>query len=239
MMARLHYQWSLARLICWLVLVSCCASTSGAASLCPSTNSKDDWFAQCFERKEDGRHVKAAYRKNIHVDKRGVALIVIAEPREFVAVDRRGRVVVPGIVYWGDFDLPNEHNGMNRFSDMVKDASGAAKEQCGYFSTKSFRIVVPAQFDACQAFHDGKADACKDCTLYCTEPECQNSILIGGQGYSVQPDGSMRLQRTVRSKEALCSRPELLVETEMHKGKNWLRCNESIFQVPPRETPAQ
>jgi hypothetical protein len=211
---------------------------SGAASLCPSTNSKDEWSAQCFERKEDGRHVKASYRKNIHVDKRGVALIMITEPRELVAVDRRGRVVVPGIVYWGDFDLPNEHNGMNRFSEMVNDASGAAKERCGYFSTRRFRIVVPAQFDACQAFHDGKADACKDCTRYCTEPECQNSILIGGQGYAVLPDGSLHEQRTVRSKETLCSRPELLMETEIYEGRTWLRCRESIFQAPLRDMPA-
>ena len=141
--------------------------------------------------------------------------------------------MIPDIRHTGDFDYPYEQNGMSRFSEKVKDASGATTTRCGYFSTKRFRIVVPAQFDACQAFHDGKADACKDCTLYCTEPECQNSVLIGGQGYAVRPDGRMHEQRTVRSKETLCSRPELLIETEMYKGKNWLRCNESIFQVPP------
>jgi len=205
---------------------------SGAASLCPSTRLHDDWSAQCFEQRDGGRHVKAAYRKNIHVDRRGVALILIAQPRELVAVDRRGKVVVPDIRHTGDFDYPYEQHGMSRFSETVRDASGATKTRCGYFSTRRFRIVVPAQFDACQAFHDGKADACTDCTLYCTEPECQDSVLIGGQGYAVRPDGSMRPQRTVPSKEALCLRPALLQEKEMYAGKSYLRCNESIFQMP-------
>ena len=193
-----------------------------------------EWSARCFEQKDDGRHVKARYRKNLHVDRRGVALILIAQPRELVAVDRRGKVAIPDIRYAGDFDYPYEQNGMSRFSDTVRDASGQSKTLCGYFSTRRFRIVVPAQFDACQAFHDGKADACKDCSLYCTEPECQNSVLIGGQGYAVQPDGSMHMHRTIPSKERLCSRPELLLEREIYKGKTWLRCVESILQVPPR-----
>lgn len=204
-----------------------------AASPCPSTRVNHEWRAGCFEQNDGGRQVKGAYRKNIHVDRRGVALILIAQPRELVAVDRRGKVVIPDIRYAGDFDYPDEQSGMSRFLDTVKNASGASKTLCGYFSTRRFRIVVPAQFDACQAFQDGKADACKDCTLYCTEPECQNSVLIGGQGYAVQPDGSMKMQRIVSSKKALCSRLELLQETEMYAGRTWLRCNESIFQMPP------
>jgi len=221
------------------LLLALWSTLSGAASLCPATTSRQDWSARCFEQRDDGRHVKAAYRKNIHVDRRGVALILIGEPRELVAVDRGGKVVVPGILHTGDFDYPSEQSGMSRFTETVKDASGTTKERCGYFSTKRFRIVVPAQFDACHAFHDGKADACTDCTRYCTEPECQNSVLIGGQGYAVQPDGSVHRQGTVPSKERLCSRPELLQERVMYEGRTWLQCNESLFQVPPRDAPAQ
>jgi hypothetical protein len=220
----------------WLTLWMACTH---AASLCPSTKLRSDWSAECFESKSDGRHVKATYRNNIHVDRRGVALIVIGEPREVVAVDRRGKVVVPGIEHTGDFDLPYEHNHTNRYWDMVKDANGAVKEQCGYFSTRRFRIVVPAQFDACHAFHDGVASACKHCARYCTEPECQNSVLIGGQGYQVKPDGSMQEKRIARSKEQLCSRPDLLEELPMGSDRTWLRCREkSIFRIPSREAPA-
>ncbi|MBK9577937.1 MAG: hypothetical protein IPO40_12755 [Fibrobacteres bacterium] len=161
----------LASLVLLAVLLS---QAAHAASAC--LDPSGEWSSECFETRGGQRQVKKAYRRNLRVDRSGFATLTIKSPRELVAVDRRGVVVVSGIYFWGDFDHPNPDGGISRFS--VPADSG--KRKCGYFNDTTFAVVVPAIWDNCTSFRNGEASACNGCVRYCTEVECQHSVLIGG-----------------------------------------------------------
>jgi hypothetical protein len=150
--------------------------------------------------------------------------ILIGEPRELVAVDRRGKIVIPDIRHTGDFDYPNAHLGIGRFSAVEKDASGNLAEQCGYFQAEQFRVIVPARFDHCQPFRGQQAIACTGCASYCTESDCQNRILVGGQGVVLGSDGSIRRKLALPTVDMVCDRPELARISELSNGAMLLRC---------------
>ncbi|WP_374584682.1 hypothetical protein [Pseudoduganella sp.] len=141
-----------------------------------------DWSATCLETVGKVRQVKRQYLHRLALDKSGFAVIVIEAPREVVAVNRRGVVVVPGIAHTGDFDYPYAEQGVGRFSVGGK---------CGYFRAGSFRIVVPPLYDACLAVRDGEAQACQECVRRCTTPECQDSVLVGGKGFVFNTKGTL------------------------------------------------
>lgn len=167
-----------------LALLAGCAHAAAETPKCPSTQTKDQWSAECFEPIGETRRVKPQYRKSIVPNKFGKSVIVIAEPFEVLVVDRRGHVVVPGIYAGGDFDFPKAEAGIGRFYSGGK---------CGYFRSGSFKVIVPPTYDGCLAFHEGTALACRDCERYCTSGSCEDSTLVGGQGFVF--DGKGRLQR--------------------------------------------
>jgi hypothetical protein len=163
---------------------------ANATELCPDRDG--DWSIHCFVGMEDKRKVKTAFLHKVHFNRHGLAVILIAEPRELVAINRRGRIVVPDIRATGDFDYPYAEAGLGRFYESRKDTTGKVVKLCGYFLAEHFRIVVPARFDQCQAFHDGEALACTNCTTVCTESECQDSVLVGGEGVVLGTDGKVK-----------------------------------------------
>lgn len=163
-------------LACLLALI---ASPALAADPCPQGG---DWSASCLQTAGKVRQVKRQYLDRLELNKSGMALIVIEAPRELVAVNRRGVVVVPGIAHTGDFDFPDAEQGVGRFT---------AQGKCGYFRAGSFRIVVPPVYDACLAFRNGEAQACQDCVRRCTVPECQDSRLVGGKGFVFNAKGAL------------------------------------------------
>jgi hypothetical protein len=155
------------------ILAALCAmlwsASCGAVESCPPTDRNTEWSANCFEGGGAARHVKRAYVGNIVADPTGHATILIAQPRELVAVDRRGAVVVPNIRHTGDYDYPDAPGGLARFQ--------VASGKCGYFDVRTFKIAIPAIYDHCLAFQENTATVCNDCKVRCTEPECQDSEL--------------------------------------------------------------
>lgn len=139
-----------------------------------------EWSARCFHTTGAVRKVKARYVSRIRA---APTTIHIVDPPELLAVGARGRVIVPGIAHTGDFDMPNP-DGIERFT--------AADRRCGYFARKTFAIVVPAQFDYCAPFADGKALACTDCAARCSDADCHDTTVSGGHGVELDVAGKVR-----------------------------------------------
>lgn len=220
--------------IIFLLLI--CNSSAWAAGKCAPVGGRVEWTAQCFESKGGERHVKQALIGRLKFNKEGFTTIMIAEPRELVAVDRRGKVIVAGIRHGGDFDYPSAENGIGRFYAEVRDAAGQPKERCGYFKAESFRIVVPAQFDACDPFQQGEAMVCKDCVSYCTSPDCQDRVMVGGTAIVLGIDGEIRRRLALPDLEKLCTPPALLTTGKYNEGKTWVHCV-GTFEMPEKNSP--
>src|SRR5450830_444276 len=159
---------------------------SHAAGPCPAGG--EDWATSCFTGHGDARRVKPRYLDRLVWNAHGMATILVSEPRELLAVDRKGRVVVPNIRHTGDFDYPDAEGGIGRFQ--------AANGRCGYFAAGRFAIVIPATYDACKAFQGGEAEACTGCTSQCTDTDCHDTVLVDGSGVTLAPDGAV-LRRQV------------------------------------------
>ncbi len=172
------------------LLAACCLSSCTAESICPSTDKVSEWPDTCFVAEQSGeRNVRLQYVPNIKVNRYGVALIMIEDDRELVAVDAAGKVVIPGIRYTGDFDYPHPPEGLGRYDVPARDRMDGGKQQCGYFDVHTFKIVIPATYDYCERFDERTAKVCNDCVEYCTVAECQNSIAVGGRAMLIDPQG--------------------------------------------------
>lgn len=172
-------------------LLLSCSTLASAVDHCPRTSANNEWSAQCFEGGGEQRRVKPAFLGRLDVDAFGRTTILIAAPRELVAVGRDGRILIPGIRHVGDFDYPDTPQGIGRFDAAVRMGGGGEKRRCGYFLAKELRVLVEARFDQCAPFNERLALACTDCRSYCTETECQDSILLGGQGFLLRRDGAV------------------------------------------------
>lgn len=176
----------------WAVLaVGTQALAAKPVDQCPRTRSGNEWSAQCFIENRGERKVKPRYLKRLDVNRCGMAVIVIEEPREMVAVNRRGVVVLPNIRHTGDFDYPTADRGIGRFAiDVAGDDKGPVLK-CGYFKAEQFRIVVPAQYDQCGPFREGEGEACSECVSYCTDQDCHDRVFVGGKGVVLAPNGDI------------------------------------------------
>ncbi|MCS0628568.1 hypothetical protein NX786_04385 [Telluria mixta] len=161
-------------------LLLCCATHGAAADLCPRTDRNAEWSTRCFQTTGAARKVEARFVNRL---RSAPTTILIAETRELVAVDVHGRVIVPNIAYTGDFDMPNP-DGIERFT--------SAGRRCGYFIGATFDIIVPAQFDHCEAFADGTAQACTGCVARCIDTDCHGKTMVGGQGVELDTSGRIR-----------------------------------------------
>ncbi len=196
----------------WFAMTAGCATA--ANEVCPNV---DEWAASCFETAAGKRQLKPEYRSRLALEKSGVALIVIAEPRELVAVNRSGAVIVPGIFHTGDFDYPTAEQGVGRFQ---------ATGKCGFFNSDTFNVLVAPEFDQCRAFRDGEAIACKDCKRYCTEAECQDYKLVGGRGFAFDAKGKLLRQFALPNLEAACGRAGVAEVREGNGRLPRLKCKE-------------
>lgn len=198
------------------------ASAASSAELCPSTDLNMEWSAQCFEGRGDSRQIKQEYIKNLKLNRYGMTTILIAAPRELVAVDRLGKVVIPGIRHAGDFDYPKARFGIGRF--YSSDDAGGQQTRCGYFESGRFRIIVPARFDHCEPFQESQALACTECVSYCSEPDCQNSVLVGGQGTIIGRNGVIQKTFSLPTLDTVCGKPELIRISKLSTGADMLKC---------------
>lgn len=172
------------------LLATCWLYSCTAASLCPPTKKAPDWPEACFVFGNAGqRQVRPQFVKNIQINRHGVALIMIEQPRELVAVNAAGKVVIPGIRHTGDFDYPTAPEDLGRYDAPASDRGDGGKRQCGYFDVRTYKIVIPAVYDYCSRFEEGTAKVCTNCVEYCTVSECQNSIAVGGQAMLIDTQG--------------------------------------------------
>ena len=205
-------------------------SSCTAASLCPPTEKASDWPSACFVAGKSGeRRVLPQYVKNIKLNQHGVALIVIEGPRELVAVDGDGKVVIPGIRHTGDFDYPSPPEGLGRYDVPASDGRNGGKRQCGYFDVRTFRIVVPAAFDYCESFYAGKAKVCKDCVEYCTVSECQDTIAVGGQAMLIDIHGRPLHQVVQPSLADVCRSSGTVKVGKTTSSRPMLECTHGEF----------
>lgn len=199
-----------------------CAPDILAAPGCTPSSAGGDWPLACFETKGPVRKVKDQYVKHLRPGKEGATRIVIEETREMVVVDAAGRVILPGVAYVGDFDYPNP-DGIGRFTDTTSDAGGA-RQRCGYFLEKNFHTLVAPQYDHCEAFRDGTALACVGCEAYCREPDCQDTVLVGGYGVELGRDGKLRRNVPLPGTDTVCGRGRRLVSEKPRSRRPLLRC---------------
>lgn len=205
-----------------VVVLMIYTSLASAAELCPPTSLNMEWSAECFEEKGALRQVKRDFIKNLKLNQYGMTRVLIAVPSELVAIDRQGKVIIPGIRYTGDFDYPKAHLGICRFYSK-KNVSGESN-QCGYFSSERLQIIVPARFDHCAAFKDSQALACTNCVSYCTEPDCQDSVFVGGQGMIIGANGATQKTFALPSLETVCLRPDMVRISKLSTGAQMLSC---------------
>ncbi|AVR98058.1 WG repeat-containing protein [Pseudoduganella armeniaca] len=161
------------------------------------------------------RHVKPQYLGRLKWNRAGYALVSRADAFDLMAVNRQGKVVVPGIYHTGDFDYPDAERGVGRFA--------TPDGKCGYFQARGFQVVVPARYDVCQAFHDGRAIACTGCTRYCEDEDCHIDRLVGGDGVALALDGTVRERFTLPTLDTVCGTPERRLLTP-RSGADLLRC---------------
>lgn len=190
------------------------AAPARAADACPSAGGGSgggdrEWSAQCFEDHDGERRVKPQYLKRLDFNRYGMATIAISSPRELLAVDRRGVVVVPNIRHAGDFDYPSAEQGVGRFAVQRRNADGKPVLKCGYFKAEQFSIVVPPLYDQCQPVQAGEGDACTDCVRYCTDADCHDSVFVGGKGVVLSADGKILRTYQPPSLDKVCGAPEL------------------------------
>ncbi|MEO7495965.1 MAG: WG repeat-containing protein [Massilia sp.] len=198
-----------------------------SSDLCPPTDQKAEWSSQCFAGSGADRHVKRAYLRLLKPNASGHTTIIIGNPHELVAVDRRGMVVIPNIIHTGDFDFPDARDGIGRFAVTTRDEQGRTAVKCGYFDSRGFNVVIPPSYDECQPFDGGQATVCNDCATYCTEPECQNSRLIGGKGYAIDRNNKIVRKLAQPPLEQACSGspPEKVVKVT--PTRSYFQCAQS------------
>ena len=203
---------------------------SGAlAQSCPATNRHIPWESACFSGQDAERFVRPEFVKNIFVNEAGVAIVEIDRPIELLAVDSQGKVKMPHIFQTGASDFPFAVRGLSRFLVTSTLADGSTASKCGYFDNISYKIAIPAIYDECLAFGEGTAQACNDCKRYCTESDCQSSILVGGNG--VVLDSANKVVRRIEKKtlDTACNGhpPDKII---------LLARNQSYLQCPERAT---
>lgn len=210
----------------WLALL---APIAWSADLCPPTNTGKAWSVKCFEGESNNRRIKSEFIKKVRANAYGMAKISIEDspdmPREVIAVDRYGKVVIPNIHHTGDFDYPSAYHGVGRFSVIKIDVSGGRIEKCGYFKSPQFRILTPAEFDLCNAFDKEGAYACKDCVSYCSDSSCHVRIFIGGRGFVLGTDGKIKREFVMKTLETYCRRPELVRLKKTNDGTVSIHCD--------------
>lgn len=206
------------------VIVASVSMSCTSAELCPRTDRNREWSSACFTGTGPARRVKSEHVKKIIANRAGYATIIIDSPHELVAVDRSGLVRIPNIYHTGDFDFPDANEGLGRFEVITNNDKGERLSKCGYFDGRSFKIIIPATYDQCLAFAQGTAKVCKDCAKICTEPECQNSILVGGQGFSVDSKNRILRQFALPALDKACGDKQTSKMVKVTDITSYLQC---------------
>lgn len=199
------------------------ASSANASNTCPDFDSRE-WSSHCFVKTPEGSKVAPSHLKNLVFNDVGIARVVISHPRELVAVDRKGVIVIPDIAHTGDFDYPDARHGLGRFRSVHVNDSGKAVSKCGYFDGASFKIVIPADYDHCEAFGEETAIVCVGCEVYCIELECRNSTFAGGQGFEISPNNVVLRKFLFSPIDSICGALKTARVTKISAASSYLEC---------------
>lgn len=169
-----------------LVFFGSVAQASAVEDPCPKTSKSREWAATCFEHTDSGRQIKNQFRKNLVLDRKGFAAIVITTPPELVSVNRQGKVVELKMAHLRganfDFEPGDEEGDIVRFGYERDRLDKTPAFKCGYYRTGKFAVLVPPVYDVCDAFSEGSALVCFDCTSHCDSGDCHESDITGGEG---------------------------------------------------------
>ncbi len=184
-----------------LVIVYVAAAAAANASTqkiaCPET----EWTESCFVHSESGRRIKTQYLNRIKFQRNGFAVIRLL-PYEVVAVNKKGEVVVPGIVS-GNYDYRDVEGGIAMFSIPAKNSTSKFNKYiCGYFQISNFKIIIPPVYNRCDAFQNQKAYVCKNCRHDCIE--CNVVEYYGGEAFVINTKNEI-LKRITLPILPLCS----------------------------------
>lgn len=174
------------KLLCILVLSF--LTITQAEELCPDSRSRDyqDWHSDCFDKSKTQWQVKKKHLRKLHFSKNDFVTIKISDILRYVAVNRKGLVVIPEIHWWGVRDYPNSPSGISRFyaPEITSKSDSTFIFKCGYFKVSNFSIIVPAIYEHCTAFSEGQGITCNNCTRYCASYHCDISGLYGSDSSS-------------------------------------------------------
>jgi hypothetical protein len=176
---------------------------SSSASPLELTCSNAKWTELCFEKSANIRRLKSEYINRVNFQPNGFAVLYI-DASESVAINRKGEVVIPGIVS-GDFDYTEAEQGVVAFYATKGSFNNRKSSRCRYFQLSNFRIVVPPIYNIWSRFHKQKAYVCIDCELDCVD--CHNFDYFGGEGFIINKRNQI-LKRISLSKIPRCSTVE-------------------------------
>lgn len=194
-MRRINYA-----LLAWLFSAIVIPFASAAiATECP----KSEWTAGCFYDSADGRRLKPEYLKRVKFQRNGFAVLYL-DPNESVAINRNGKVVIPGIVS-GQFHYTEAEDGIAAFYANGRQHDESFSTKCGYFQISNFSVVIPPVYDICGRFYRKKAYVCVNCELDCTD--CHSYEYYGGEGFVINRKNEV-LRRVTLPKIPRCSTVE-------------------------------
>jgi hypothetical protein len=182
------------------------AATGNIANASPKnpTCLKTQWTEACFDHTAVGRRIKPQYLKRIRFQRNGFAVLHL-KSGETIAVDKKGRVVVPGIVT-GNYDFRDAEGGIAMFSIPAKNSTSKFdRYNCGYFQLSNFEIIIPPVYNRCDDFQNQKAYVCTNCRHDCVD--CNSVRYYGGEGFVINTKNEI-LQRITLPKLPLCSTVE-------------------------------
>lgn len=179
-----------------------------------SNDSIATWDLNCFDRNGNDLQVKKEYLKKIRGEKKFPIIIHITDPFEGVVVNREGIVITRGIYY------STQENFTHGFIRYRQKASG----KCGYVSTKTLKITIPAQWDECGQFYHGSATVCNDCKNYCSDIDCHTSSYFGGQSFVVDKRGKIIRAFANKTIENFCPKDNIL-NNNLGKNPPFISCD--------------
>lgn len=151
---------------------------SAQATAAKPACAEPEWDATCFRDSPTGKSLKPQFLKRVKFQRNGHAVLSVG-PFRSVAINRKGKVVIPGIVS-GDFDYTDAENGVAAF--YTDEIPGRAS-QCGFFQISNFQVVIPPQYHICSRFVQGYAHVCRNCALDCGD--CHNYEFYGEEGFII------------------------------------------------------
>lgn len=206
-------------------------ASASASDLCPSVTKENSWSKECFEQFGFQLRVKDKYLNNIVKNGVSRSVIFIRESFELVAVDASGSVVLRNIYHTEDYDYPDANLNIGRYAVNSGDHENVLK--CGYFDGISLTVVVPAIYDNCSPFQEGFAEVCIDCVKYCTEPECQSSVFLGGNGFIIDGQGKISRSYNMRTLDNICNETDRVELLSTQGNLKYLRCSQTSVQKLP------